>query len=279
MNNDIAIDLENKVITHNGLSLREVYQKMRELRATDAEFRKYAPPITTVDEVVEIAGTYTLVKHHIVVEKGWTVKERNMSEICHQHKPEAHGRYPKSRCPYCRIAELEQQLAVLTSVKTKGESTLFNEICAANRKLNHIKVLAELCNQLEELQEHNKDLEQRYNQNHQELLQIHRMVMNPRDHWLDPAGYTAKQVKIIIDRRNKLELELAQTHILIHQDIKLARADQEQITHLEDQNAKLIEALREVANIIEPDQPHDELLIDAVRIAAAALKEVSDDRV
>jgi hypothetical protein len=122
-----------------------------------------------------------------------------MSKTCYNHKLDTASGvlwYPWTTvdCPYCRIAELEQQLAVLTSVKTKGESTLFNEICAANRKLNNIKVLAELCNQLEELQ---------------------------------------------------------------------------------DQNSKLVEALREVANIIEPDQPHDELLIDAVRIAAAALKEAT----
>jgi hypothetical protein len=64
------------------------------------------------------------------------------------------------------------------------------------------------------------ELEQKYYQNHAELLQIHKMVMSPADHGLEPTGYTAKAVKAIIDQWHRTSDKNAKHHSDRSQEVK-----------------------------------------------------------
>jgi hypothetical protein len=168
-----------------------------------------------------------------------------------------HGRNGRHLCIdklKSKVAELEQALVYEASVKAKITELEQQNSILLEEVFNKVTVrlmedMKRYATENFELKAHIKGFEQKYYQNHAELLQIHKMVLSPADHGLEPTGYTAKAVKAIIDQWHRTS----------------------------DKNAKLVEALKKIEELMRlPERMQQSR---CYRIAAAALKEVGRETV
>lgn len=73
------IDIENRIIKRNGLSDKELYKALRDLRQGDSDegeaFRKYELPIRAHEECVWSADNYILIKVTYEIINGWNIND------------------------------------------------------------------------------------------------------------------------------------------------------------------------------------------------------------